>query len=387
MKICVITGTRAEYGMLQPVMQAIRAEPNLQLCLFVTGMHLSPEFGLTWREIAADGFEIDEKIDMLLSADTGSAVAKAMGLATIQFASAYERHRPDMAMLLGDRFELLAAAQAALVAKIPIAHISGGDTTEGAFDEAIRHSITKMSHLHFVTNTVSAARVRQLGEDPARVILSGNPGLDRIRTLKLLDRDAFAAAIGFKLRPRNLLITFHPVTLDSTASSLQFSELLNALTRFGPEVGLIFTMPNADPEGRELINMVKAYVARAPNSVVSTSLGHQRYLSALRHVDVVVGNSSSGLIEAPSFGKPTVNIGDRQKGRLQAASVINVPAEADAIHRAIQQAFAMDCRTVVNPYGDGFATDRIIAALKSVGDPKALLKKHFFDLPVPGTAS
>jgi len=387
MKICVITGTRAEYGMLQPVMQAIRAEPNLQLCLFVTGMHLSPEFGLTWREIAADGFEIDEKIDMLLSADTGSAVAKAMGLATIQFASAYERQRPDMAMLLGDRFELLAAAQAALVAKIPIAHISGGDTTEGAFDEAIRHSITKMSHLHFVTNTVSAARVRQLGEDPARVILSGNPGLDRIRTLKLLDRDAFAAAIGFKLRPRNLLITFHPVTLDSTASSLQFSELLNALTRFGPEVGLIFTMPNADPEGRELINMVKAYVARAPNSVVSTSLGHQRYLSALRHVDVVVGNSSSGLIEAPSFGKPTVNIGDRQKGRLQAASVINVPAEADAIHRAIQQAFAMDCRTVVNPYGDGFATDRIIAALKSVGDPKALLKKHFFDLPVPGTAS
>jgi len=387
MKICVITGTRAEYGMLQPVMQAIRAERNLQLCLFVTGMHLSPEFGLTWREIAADGFEIDEKIDMLLSADTGSAVAKAMGLATIQFASAYDRQRPDMVMLLGDRFELLAAAQAALVAKIPIAHISGGDTTEGAFDEAIRHSITKMSHLHFVTNNVSAARVRQLGEDPTRIILSGNPGLDRIRTLKLLDRDAFAAAIGFKLRPRNLLITFHPVTLDSTASSLQFSELLNALTRFGPEVGLIFTMPNADPEGRELINMVNAYVARAPNSVVNTSLGHQRYLSALRHVDAVVGNSSSGLIEAPSFGKPTVNIGDRQKGRLQAASVINVPAEADAIHRAIQQAFAMDCRTVVNPYGDGFATDRIIAALKSVGDPKALLKKHFFDLPVPGTTS
>ena len=379
-KICVVTGSRAEYGLLAPVMRAIKAEPTLQLCLFVTGMHLSPEFGLTYREIEADGFRIDEKIEMLQSADTPSAVAKAIGLGTILISDAYARQRPDMVMMLGDRFELLAAAQAALVAKIPIAHISGGDSTQGAFDEAIRHSITKMSHLHFVTNAVAARRVRQLGEDPDRIILSGNPGLDCLRHYRLLERDEFAKSIGFDLRRRNLLVTFHPETLETMPASSSFGELLAALDRFDPDMGIIFTLPNADPEGRQLIDMIEAYVAHHPNSIASVSLGHLRYLSAIYHVDVVVGNSSSGLLEVPSLKKPTVNIGDRQKGRIEAASVITVPADASHIFDAIQQALGLDCSKVENPYGDGHATERIIAALTAIGDPQALLKKRFFDV-------
>jgi UDP-N-acetylglucosamine 2-epimerase (non-hydrolysing)/GDP/UDP-N,N'-diacetylbacillosamine 2-epimerase (hydrolysing) len=380
LKICVVTGSRAEYGLLAPVMQAIRAEPTLQLCLFVTGMHLSPEFGLTYREIEADGFRIDERIEILQSADTPSAAAKAMGLGTILISEAYERHRPDMVMMLGDRFELLAAAQAALVAKIPIAHISGGDATLGAFDEAIRHSITKMSHLHFVTNAVAARRVRQLGEDPKHIILAGNPGLDRLRNYRLLERDEFAKSIGFELRHRNLLVTFHPETLETTPATDLLGELMSALDRLGPDTGIIFTLPNADPEGRRMIDMIKAYVAGHANSTASTSLGHLRYLSAIRHVDVVVGNSSSGLLEVPSFKKPTVNIGERQRGRIEAASVITVPADGKQIFDAIERALALDCSAVENPYGDGHATDRIIAALVATHDPKALLKKRFFDL-------
>jgi UDP-N-acetylglucosamine 2-epimerase (non-hydrolysing)/GDP/UDP-N,N'-diacetylbacillosamine 2-epimerase (hydrolysing) len=381
LKICVVTGSRAEYGLLAPVMQAIRAEPNFELCLFVTGMHLSPEFGLTYREIEADGFRIDERIEILQSADTSSAVAKAMGLGTILMSEAYERHRPDMVMMLGDRFELLAAAQAALVAKIPIAHISGGDATLGAFDEAIRHSITKMSHLHFVTNAVAARRVRQLGEDPDHIVLAGNPGLDRLREYRLLERDEFAKSIGFELRPRNLLVTFHPETLETTPATNLLGELLQALDRFGPDTGIIFTLPNADPEGRRMIDMIKAYVAGHANSTACTSLGHLRYLSAIRHVAAVVGNSSSGLLEVPSFKKPTVNIGERQRGRIEAASVITVPADAKQIFNAIERALALDCSAVENPYGDGHAAERIIAALIAIRDPKALLKKRFFDLP------
>jgi UDP-N-acetylglucosamine 2-epimerase (non-hydrolysing)/GDP/UDP-N,N'-diacetylbacillosamine 2-epimerase (hydrolysing) len=342
-------------------------------------MHLSPTFGLTYREIEADGFRIDEKIEILQSADTPSGTAKAMGLGTILISEAYDRHRPDLVMMLGDRFELLAAAQAALVTKIPIAHISGGDSTEGAFDEAIRHAITKMSHLHFVTNSLAAKRVHQLGEDPARIVLSGNPGLDRLRTYRPLGREEFARAIGFDLRRRNLLVTFHPETLETTPTANRFRQLLAALDRFDTDMGIIFTLPNADPEGRELISVIEAYVEQRPNTIAAVSLG-ERYLSAIHHVDVVVGNSSSGLLEVPSFKKPTVNIGDRQKGRVEAASVITVPAEATCIYDAIQRALQLDCSKVENPYGDGHATERIVAALVAVGEPKALLKKRFFDL-------
>jgi UDP-hydrolysing UDP-N-acetyl-D-glucosamine 2-epimerase len=236
-----------------------------------------------------------------------------------------------------------------------------------------------MSHLHFVTNSVAAKRVHQLGEDPARIVLSGNPGLDRLRTYRPLGREEFAQAIRFDLRRRNLLVTFHPETLETTPTANRLCQLLAALDRFDSDMGIIFTLPNADPEGRELISMIQAHVEQRPNSIAAVSLG-ERYLSAIHHVDVVVGNSSSGLLEVPSFKKPTVNIGDRQKGRVEAASVITVPAEATCIYDAIQRALQLDCSKVENPYGDGHATERIIAALVAVGEPKALLKKRFFDL-------
>lgn len=382
MKICVVTGTRAEYGLLQPVMKGLLKDPAFQLSVFATGMHLSPEFGLTYRQIEEDGFHIDEKIEILLSADTPSGVSKAMGLGTILFADAFARHTPDFVMMLGDRFELLAAAQAAHVARIPIAHISGGDSTEGAIDEAFRHAITKMSHLHFVTNTVAARRVRQLGENPASIIQSGNPGLDHLRNMTLLDRQAFAESIGFTLQPRNLLITFHPVTLELSPATTQFAELLTALDRLDKDIGFIFTLPNADPEGRSLIEMTQNYVSQRPLSIAHTSLGQLRYLSALKHVDAVVGNSSSGLLEVPSFKKPTVNVGERQKGRVEAASVISVPSRAEDIHAAILRALTLDCSKVVNPYGDGTATEQICATLKAIKNPQDLLKKRFFDLPM-----
>ena len=383
MKICAVTGTRAEYGILYWVLKKIEEDPAFELRLFVTGAHLSPEFGSTFREIEADGFRIDEKIEILLSSDTPVAVAKSMGIATIGFAEAYARHQPDMVLMLGDRYELLAAAQAALVARIPIAHISGGDVTEGAFDEAIRHSITKMSHLHFPTTQRAARRIRQLGENPAHIHLSGNPSLDHLKHLSLMDREEFEKFIGLKLRSTNLLVTFHPVTLGDQPSAKPFQELLTALERLGEDVGLIFTRPNADPEGRILIRMTEAFVAARPNAVCHASLGQRGYYSAMRHVDAVVGNSSSGLLEAPSLKVPTVNIGDRQKGRVEASSVISAPSEANAIYEAVRQALVMDCSGVINPYGDGHAADRIVAGLKNTKQPNLLIIKPFFDLCVP----
>lgn len=379
-KICVVTGTRAEYGLLYWLMKEIQNDPDLELQIIATGMHLSPEFGLTYKVIEQDGFIINEKIEMLLSSDTPVGIAKSIGLATIGFADALERLRPDILVLLGDRYEILAAAQAAMVAKIPIAHISGGDTTEGAFDEAIRHSITKMSHLHFVTNEAAARRVRQLGENPEHIYNVGSPGLDHIKRLKLLSREELEKAIDFKLKAKNLLITFHPVTLDIQPAAEQFQELLNALDCFGDEVGLIFTNPNSDTEGRILIRMIDDYVATRPNAKAYTSLGQLLYLSAIAHVDAVVGNSSSGLYEVPSFQKPTVNIGDRQKGRLQASSIINCPPVASDIVLAIKKAFVLDCSNTINPYGDGNTSVKILSKLKEISNPKNLLKKHFFEV-------
>ena len=361
-------------------MEAIAAEPDFGLKVIATGMHLSPEFGMTYKEIEADGFSIDAKVEMLLSSDTGVGIAKSIGLGTIGCAESFERLKPDLVMLLGDRFEALAAAQAALVMRIPIAHLSGGDTTEGAFDEAIRHSITKMAHLHFVASEESARRVRQLGEDPKHVFAVGDPGLDHLRKLKLLGRKELEEELGFRFRRRNLLVTFHPVTLDQTPSSEQFGALLAALDRLAPDAGLVFTKPNADPEGRALIDMLDAYVAERPNAACYTSLGQLKYLSVMAQVDAVVGNSSSGLLEAPSLGKPTVNIGSRQTGRLEASSVIDCPPETEAVLAAIKDSFERDCRGTVNPYGDGRAAERIVAVLKRIGDPRALLRKRFHDL-------
>lgn len=379
-KLCVVTGSRADYGLLYWLMKGIQADPELQLQTIVTGMHLAPEFGSTWQTVVADGFPIDARVEMLLASDTPVGIATSMGLGTIGCAEALARLRPDILVLLGDRFEILAAAQAALVAKIPVAHIAGGDLTEGAFDDAIRHCLTKLAHLHCVTNAAAAARVRQLGEDPATVHVTGSPGIDVIKRLTLLTRDELRQALGCDFRSRNLLLTFHPATLDAQPATAQFDQLLAALDGLGPEVGLFFTLPNADPEGRALIARIEAFVATRPHARAYASLGQLRYLSLMAQVDAVVGNSSSGLYEAPSLGKPTVNIGERQRGRLQAASVVNCPPTAAAIGAAVRQAFALDCRGVVNPYGDGESAARILAVLKAVPDPAALLRKRFCEV-------
>lgn len=381
-KICVVTGSRAEYGLLYWIMKGIQQDPDLELQVVATGMHLAPEFGLTWRVIEEDGFPIAAKVEMLLSSDSAVGIAKSIGLGVIGCAEAFDSLRPDILVLLGDRFEILAAAQAALVARIPVAHIAGGDSTEGAFDEAIRHSITKMAHLHFVTNEAAARRVRQLGENPEHVHNMGSPGIDQIKRLKLMPREELAGSLEFTFRRKNLLVTFHPVTLDAIPSAAQFQELLNALDTFGEEMGLIITKPNADTDGRALISMIDSFVATRPNAQAYTSLGQLRYLSAVAQVDAVVGNSSSGLYEVPSFGKPTVNIGDRQKGRLQASSVVNCRPVAAEIAKAIAEALRKDCAGTVNPYGDGNSSVRILAQLKQVADPRELLKKHFHEVGV-----
>ena len=379
-KICVVTGTRAEYGLLYWLMKEIQSDPDLALQIIATGMHLSPEFGLTYKVIEQDGFTIDAKVEMLLSSDTPVGIAKSIGLGVIGFADALERLKPDILVVLGDRYEILAVAQAALVAKIPMAHIAGGDTTEGAFDEAIRHSITKMSHLHFVTNEAAAKRVRQLGENPEHIHDVGSPGIDQIKKLVLLNRDDLGKELDFKFRDKNVLITFHPTTLDDELPGIQFQRLLNTLDKLGNEVGLIFTKPNSDTDGRALIEMIDTYTAARPNAKAYTSLGQLRYLSAIACVDAVVGNSSSGLYEVPSFKKPTVNIGDRQRGRLKATSVIDCNTEVEDMYKAIQQAFTMDCANTVNPYGNGNASSMILHVLKATTDFKKMLKKSFYEV-------
>ena len=380
-KICVITGTRAEYGLLRWVMQGIKNEPELTLQIIVTGMHLSPEFGLTYRDIEQDGFQIDRKVEMLTSSDTAVGIAKSMGLGLSGFAVALHELNPDLIVVLGDRFEIFSAVSAALVARIPVAHLHGGEATEGLIDEAIRHSITTMSHLHFVAAAEYRQRVIQLGEQPDRVFLVGGLGIDNINSLKLLDRAALEASLNFKLGPKNLLITFHPVTLETATATEQMSELLAALAELD-NTQLIFTMPNADTDGRVMISMVEEFVAQHTNACAYKSLGQLRYLSCVSHVDGVIGNSSSGLAEVPSFKKGTINIGDRQRGRLQAASVINCDPTRQSIAAAVKQLysinFQMSLSKIRNPYGEGGASEKILQIIKSVGVGD-LLKKHFYD--------
>jgi len=379
-KICVVTGTRAEYGLLYLLMKKVRDDRALELQVIATGMHLSPEFGLTYQVIEKDGFNIDAKVEMLLSSDSPVGIAKSIGLGVIGFADALDRLRPDILVVLGDRYEILAAVQASLVEKIPVAHIAGGDTTEGAFDEAIRHSITKMSHLHFVTNQPAAERVRQLGENPEYIFNVGSPGIDQIKSVELLQREALEQILDFKFLNKNLLVTFHPATLERQPATEQFNELLKALDNLGSDVGLIFTRPNSDTGGRALIQMLEKYVSTHSNAKEYASLGQVNYLSTIAQVDAVVGNSSSGLYEVPSFKKPTVNIGDRQKGRIQSASVINCNPISHEIEEAIKDAFTRDCSDVVNPYGDGTSIQKIIRILKGTANLEGLLKKHFFEV-------
>jgi len=381
-KICVVTGSRAEYGLLFWLMKEINADSQCQLQIIVTGMHLSPEFGLTVSEIEKD-FRVDKKIEILLSSDTPVGVGKSTGLGLISFSEALAELSPDLLVLLGDRYEILAAAISGTFLKIPIAHIHGGETTEGAFDESIRHSISKMSHLHFTATDTYRKRVIQLGESPDRVFNVGGLGLDSIQNLKLLSRNELEKSAGFQFLEKNLLITFHPVTLENTTASEQFSQLLLALEDL-KNTRLIFTKANADTSGRGINAMIDDFVSKCPDRCIAfTSLGQLRYLSAMQFVDAVVGNSSSGLLEAPSFKIGTVNIGDRQTGRIKAESVIDCLSEkADiqkAINRVYEQSFQNFLKNVENPYGSGGASNKIMSVLRTFS-LESILKKKFYDI-------
>lgn len=382
-KVCVVTGSRAEFGLLRWLMAEIQDQPELQLQVIATGMHLSPEFGSTYREIEEAGFEIDARVEMLLSSDTNTAVTKSMGLGVIGFADAYERLAPHLLVVLGDRFEIFAATSAAMIAGVPVAHLHAGETTEGAFDEAIRHSITKMAHLHFVAADEYRQRVIQLGEHPDRVFNVGGMGIDAIKRINLLSREALESSLGLSFGKKNLLVTFHPVTLEDGASSAaQMGELLAALERLD-DTTLIFTMPNADTGGRELTTMVRTFAQAHPNAKVYTSLGQLRYFSCLARMDGVVGNSSSGLLEAPSFKIGTVNIGDRQKGRLKANSVIDCEPNREAIAAALEKLysdhFQANLASASNLYGNGGASESIVKVLAEYPLDN-IRKKQFYDL-------
>jgi UDP-hydrolysing UDP-N-acetyl-D-glucosamine 2-epimerase len=382
-KICFVTGSRADFGLLVWPMRAIQQTAELKLQLIATGMHLSPEFGYTISHIRDEGFAVDDTVESLLSSDSGVGVAKSVGIGVIGFADAFARLQPDLVVVLGDRFETFAAAQAAMFMRLPMAHLFGGDVTEGAVDESTRHSISKMSHLHFTSNRDSTRRLMQLGENPARIHTIGSPGIDAIKRLKLMDRETVGREVGMPLGPRNMLVTFHPLTIETGHSVNALDELFAALSILDPQWRLFFTLANADAEGRALNNRIKAFVASRPNAIAVASLGQLRYISLMNQVDVVVGNSSSGVLEAPSLNVPSVDIGDRQKGRERASSVFNTPAERNAIVAAISKAAIHGRQPTVSPYGDGESSQRFADVIAAVPDFRELLKKGFYDL-APG---
>jgi len=381
-RICVVTGTRAEYGLLVGLMREIQKDPDLILQVIATGMHLSPEFGLTYRQIEVDDFTIDAKVEMLLSSDSTVGITKSMGLGVMGFADPLDRLKPDVMVVLGDRFEILAAVQAALIARVPVAHIHGGETTEGAFDEGIRHAITKMSHWHFVAAEAYRRRVVQMGEPPHRVFNFGSPGLDQIAELDWLDRDALGALLDLPEAERLFLVTYHPVTLDQRSPEQAMQQLLCALESF-PEAGVVFTYPNADTGGRALIEAIDRFVSLHPERARAfASLGSRRYLSLMRYADVVIGNSSSGLIETPFLKTATVNVGDRQKGRLKASSVIDASETAGDIARAIGVALSPSFRSTLDNTVSLYGHGRTGASIKTVLKTAELsVRKPFFDIP------
>jgi len=381
-KICVITGTRAEYGLLYWLMKEIDADECLQLQIIATGMHLSPEFGNTYQQIESDGFTIDKKVDIELTSDSEIGISRSMGLGMIGFASAFDDLKPNLCVVLGDRFEIFSAVSAAMIAKIPVAHLHGGETTEGAFDESIRHSITKMSHLHFVATEEYKKRVIQLGEQPERVFNVGGLGIDNINKLKLLSKESFEKATNFKLGKKNILVTYHPVTLEHSTSKVQFKGLLDSLDEL-QDAKIIFTKANSDTDGRIINSMIDDYVASHANTISFTSMGQLNYLSALQFMDGVVGNSSSGLLEAPSFKIGTIDIGDRQKGRIRAASVISCLPNKKSISNAFKKLYSKQFQSIVgkveNPYGKGGASKMIIRIIKDISLLDSIIKKSFYD--------
>ncbi|WP_026915714.1 UDP-N-acetylglucosamine 2-epimerase [Christiangramia portivictoriae] len=381
-KMAVITGTRAEYGLLRPLIDLISNSEDTELCLMATGMHLSPEFGFTIKEILNDGFHVEKEIEILLSSNSGIGVAKSMGLAMISFSEALKDTAPDVVIVLGDRSEIFAAVTAAYILGIPVAHISGGETTEGAYDEGIRHGITKMSYFHFPSTHEYAKRIIQLGEDPARVRNVGAMSLDSIKKLSLLEKTDFEKSINFKVDNRTILLTYHPVTLENKSSREQFECVLTALDDV-KDLRIIFTKPNSDKGGREIIEMIDNYVQFGKHpSAAFISLGQLRYLSALKHVVLVIGNSSSGLVEVPHFNIPTINIGNRQRGRLMPETVmqssLNSTEISDKIEIALSAEFKKSLKKFKNPYGDGTASEQIFSILKNKENID--LSKKFYDL-------
>jgi len=381
-KVCIVTGSRAEYGLLYLLIKGIQKSKKLKLQLVVTGMHLSHEFGETYKEIEKDGFKIDYKIETLLSSDTSVSISKSVGLGIISFAEVFEQIKPDLLIVLGDRFEILSAATAAMISRIPIAHLHGGESTEGAIDEAIRHAITKMSHLHFVSTNEYKKRVIQLGENPSNVYNVGALGVDNIIHFKPITKTKFEKDIKFIFGNKNILVTYHPETLESTTAESQMLQILHALESL-TDTNILFTFSNADNGGREINNLIKEFVSKHNNCSWHISLGRARYLSALSYVDMVVGNSSSGIIEVPYFKIPTINIGERQKGRVKANSIIDCECRKSSILKAIKIAYSETFKSKIRkqklPYGNGKTHIEIINILESAKSD-ILLKKSFHDL-------
>jgi UDP-N-acetylglucosamine 2-epimerase (non-hydrolysing)/GDP/UDP-N,N'-diacetylbacillosamine 2-epimerase (hydrolysing) len=380
--IGVVTVARSDYGIYSPILQRIQADPALSLHLVASGSHLSPDFGLTVRDIEADGFEIGDRVEMLLSSDSPEGISKSMGIGLIGFSQSYARLRPDFLMVLGDRFEMHAAALAALPFKIPVAHIHGGEITEGAFDDALRHSMTKLSHLHFASTRAYAERIIQLGEEPWRVIVSGAPGLDNLTSFKPMKTGEMKSKYGLKLDPAPFLVTFHPVTLAYTDTRQKIREVLRALDGFNRPV--IFTAPNADTNGRIIRESIDQYAKIHPDAVLVENLGTRAYFTLMTRAAVMIGNSSSGIIEAPSFGLPVVNIGNRQRGRVRGENVIDVMCKkadiAEGIQRALEPAFRNSLAGMKNPYGEGRASEIIVENLKTTVINERLIIKKFHNL-------
>lgn len=378
--VSVVTGGRADFGLYQWIMDELAATGRFTVELAVTGMHLATGYE-SMAEVLRSPYPVTARVETLLASDSDTAIAKAVALGIAGFADAWSNRRPDLVMVLGDRFEMLAAAEAAYLLKLPIAHISGGDVTEGAIDDAMRHAISKLSHLHFVTNAAAGARLARMGESPANIHCVGSPGIDAVRKLDLIDRAGIEQALGFPLRKQNLMVTFHPVTLDPSPSTQQFQALLDALAEWDDkgDVGIIMTQANADAEGRALTAMARDFAQGRGHVALRASLGQRLYLSAVTVVDAVVGNSSSGLYEVPAIGVPTVNIGRRQDGRLRAPSVIDCAASAPAISSAITQALAKGRAVPASPYGDGHTAERVAAILSGYDDFGPLIYKRFHD--------
>lgn len=383
-RIVVLTATRAEYGLLSPIIKKLYAIPELDVQVVATGMHLSPEFGMTVKEIEEDGIRVDKKIEILLSADTHSAISKTMGLAMISFADYFEESRPDALLVLGDRYETLAVCCAAMNARIPIFHMYGGDTTEGAIDEAVRHAITKMSYLHLTATDIHRTRVIQMGEDPVRVFTVGSTGVENALHTDFYTKEELESDMRIELGNKYAVATFHPVTLEDNTAEVQIKELLNAVVKF-PDIKFIFTKANADANGRIINETIKTYAECNRNLLIVDSLGMRRYLSAIKYAAFVIGNSSSGIAEVPSFGIPTINIGDRQRGRFHGNTVIDCKPITgyieSAIKKALDREFLKKIENEVNPYGDGNTSDRVAEIISTVLNTENIdIKKKFFDI-------